>query len=220
MYEREDSNDLSNQTNMSRLSRNRPPQFNARNCGYDCGYGCSKDEGGGAESEEETAVGEEENVPSYAEVQDGDSRESEDLSGSQASMPNSSTAASDGTGLEWSSSQDLDGSMSASMLVEPVSPGDHSPGFPASGSVRSVSPNPGIVYWISSTGVASPLPISYYFLQTPLRLSPQLEHCRGDPAFHLVVPDRSRLSYMMDQLAREYAPAYRNVSPPPSFGAR
>lgn len=218
MYDREDSNDSSNQTNMSNPSPDRPPQFNARNCGYDCGYGCSKDEGGGAESDEETAIGEEENVPSYAEAHDEDSRESEDLSGSQASMPNSSTAASDGTGLQLSSSQELDGSMSASIVVEPISPGDHSPISPASGSVRSVSPNPGVVYWISSMRVASPLPIRYYFLKTPLRLSPQFEHCRGDPASHLVVPDRSRLSYMMEQLAREYAPAYRNVSPP-SFGA-
>lgn len=204
MYEREESNDLPNQTNMSRLSRNRPPQYNTRNCGYDCGYGCTKEKGGGAESDEETAVDVDENVPSDAETWNEDSRESEDLSASQVSLLSSRTTASDGTGLQLSSSHESE-DMSASMVVEPNSSGNHTPA-PPSGSARSLSPIPWIIM-----PVASPLPIRYYFLQTPLRLSPQYEDCRGDP-------DRSRLSYMKEQPAREYAPAYRNVSPP-SFGA-
>jgi hypothetical protein len=205
MYDREDGNGLPNQTNMSRRSRSRPPQYNARNCGYDCGYGCTKDEGGGADTDAETAVGEEENGPSDTETQNHDSRESED----SVSLASSTTAASDGMGLQLSWFQEESEGMSASMVVEPNSSGNHSP-VPTSGSPRSLSPIP----WVFTIPVASP----YYFLQTPLRLSPQYEDCRGDPASHLVVPDRSRLSYMMEQLAREYAPAYRNVSPP-SFGA-
>jgi hypothetical protein len=215
MYNRDDGNDSPSESNMSTLSPDRPPQFNARNCNYDCGYGCQKDsedEGGGAESDEQTVVGEEEeNVHPYedAEVQDESSREFEDLSGSGEWMPNSGAATPNSTGIQSSSSQDSGDDMFASMVVEPVSSGDHSPVIANSGSARSVSPNSGHVFW-----VAAPLPISYYFLQTPLRLSPQLEHCRGDPASLVVVPDRPRLRYVMGQMAREYAPAYRNTSPP------
>ncbi|EOA86355.1 uncharacterized protein SETTUDRAFT_169142, partial [Exserohilum turcica Et28A] len=156
-------------------------------------------------------------MDSYAEAQDGGGEEAEDASGSQASMSEVDAAGwNEGdVQLPWTRESD---DMCASMVVEPPSPGEHSPAISRSGSARSSSPNPGVVYWISSMRVASPLPISYHFLQTPLRLSPQFEHCRGDPASHLVVPDRCRLAYMMEQLAREYAPAHRSVSPP-RFGA-
>lgn len=202
---------LPNRANISRLSRNRPPQFNeqncgyARNCGYNCGYGCEKEKGGGAESDQETAVGE----ASDTEGQNEDNRESEDLSASQASLLSCSTVVSGSTGLQLSSSQEeaVDG---MSEVVEPNSPGDRSPVSP-NGSTRSLSP----IAWIIPSSVASPLPKTYHFSRTPLWLTPQCEDCRGDPASYLVVPDRSRLSYnMMEQLSREYAPAYRNVSPP------
>lgn len=197
--------------NTSSLSRNRPPHLKERNCNYNCGYGCEKEKDGGAETDEETAVGDD--VSSNAETQNEDSREYEDRAASRASLLSSRTAASDGTGLQLSS-QDESESTSASMVVEHSS-GNHTPVFP-SGSARRLSPIP----WIITTPVASPLPVRYYFLETPLRLSHEHEDCRGDPASHLVFPDRSRLLYRMEQLARDYryAPAYRNVSPP-SFGA-
>jgi hypothetical protein len=160
MYDREDGNGLPNQTNISKQPQSRPPQYNARNCGYDCGYGCTKDEGGGAESDAETAVGEEENGPSDTETQNHDSRESED----SVSLASSTTAASDGTGLQLSWFQEESEGMSASMVVEPNSSGNHSPA-PTNGSPRSLSPIP----WVFT--VASPLPNPYYFLQTPLRLT-------------------------------------------------
>ena len=220
MNDREDTNDPPNQSQMNTPSPNRPPQFNERNCGYDCGYGCEKaseDEGGGGYSDEETVVNDEnEEMMANSELQSEGDGEMQDSSSSQGSVPTSE-------GADWNETDDQlpsprDTNMSASLIVEPLSPADHSPPASISGSARSVSPNPGVMYWITSLRVATPLPMSYHFLQTPLRLSPQLEHCRGDPTPGLVVPDRSALSYVMEQLAREYAPPYGHVSPP-RFGA-
>ncbi|KNG48015.1 hypothetical protein DDE82_002280 [Stemphylium lycopersici] len=218
MNDREDTNERPNQPQVNTPSPNRPPQFNERNCGYDCGYGCEKaseDEAGGGYSDEETVVEDtNEDMLSNAEFQSESDGEMQDLSSSQGSMP-----ISDGVDWDETCNQLPDANnMSASLMVEPFSPADHSPPASISGSARSVSPNPGVVYWVTSLRVATPLPMSYHFLQTPLRLSPQLEHCRGDPTSHLVVPDRSALSYVMEQLAREYAPGYGHVSPP-RFGA-
>lgn len=218
MNDREDTNEPPNQLQMNTPSPHRPPQFNERNCGYDCGYGCEKaseDEGGGGYSDEETVVDDtNEDRLSNVERQSESDGEMQDLSSSQGSMSISD-------GVDWDEMDDQlpdANNMSASLIVEPLSPADHSPPASISSSARSVSPNPGIMYWVTSLRVATPLPMSYHFLQTPLRLSPQLEHCRGDPTSHLVVPDRSALSYVMEQLAREYAPAYGHVSPP-RFGA-
>ncbi|EMD63106.1 hypothetical protein COCSADRAFT_63307, partial [Bipolaris sorokiniana ND90Pr] len=199
MYNHNDGNDSPMQPNISTFSPKRPPQF--RNCNYDCGLGCKKDsddEGGGAD-DDQTVVGEEENLYSDAEAQDESGGESEDLSGSEESMPDSGASASDGTGGEFSSSLES-GDMSASMVVEPTSSGDRSPVIRASIPARSLSPNPGnTIPLIGLIPVPSPLPMRYYFLQTPLRLSPQVEDCRGDPASLPVVPDRIRLSFLMEQ---------------------
>lgn len=145
-----------------------PPK--AWNCRYDCGFGCEKasdDEGGGADSDEATAIGdEEENMASEAETQD-EGEEVGDADSSQMSRSDLDAAA-------WTQGSD------ASMVVEP---GEHSPAISTSGSIRSASPNPGVAYWVAHMryAAASPVPRNYHFLQTPLRLSPQLEHCRGDP---------------------------------------
>jgi hypothetical protein len=104
--------------------------------------------------------------------------------------------------------------MSGSLIVEPCVTADNSPVPSAGGSARSRSPDPGVLYWITSMPIATPLPLEYHFLQTPLRLSPQYEHCRGDPASHLVVPDRSPLWYLVEQSWNGYAPAYGYISPP------
>ncbi|XP_014555575.1 hypothetical protein COCVIDRAFT_16892 [Bipolaris victoriae FI3] len=173
MYNHNGGNDSPMQPNISTVSPERPPQLKARNCNYDCGYGCTKesdDEGGGAESDGNTLVGEEEEEESGG--------ESGDLSGSEESMPDSGASVSDGTGSEFSSS---------SMVVELASSGDCSR---ASSPARSLTPGPG-----NSTLLVGLMrvPIRYYFLQTPLRLSVQIEHCRGDPGSPLV-PERVRLS--------------------------
>ncbi|EUC50984.1 hypothetical protein COCMIDRAFT_60894, partial [Bipolaris oryzae ATCC 44560] len=190
------------QPNINTSDPERPPQFNARNCNFDCDSGCNKDsddEGGGAEMDGQTVIGEEENVHSDAEAQDESGGESEDLRGSEEFMPDSGESASDGTGSEFLSSLET-GDMSVSMVVEPASSGDRSPVICASVPARSLSSNPGNTILLAGLmRVPSPLPMSYYFLQKPLRLSAQIEHCRGDPASHLVAPDRVRLSSLMEQ---------------------
>jgi hypothetical protein len=103
---------------------------------------------------------------------------------------------------------------SESLQVGPCATTDHSPEASAAGSTRNRSPDPGIPYWTAGLPVATELPLEYYFLQTPLRLSPQYEHCRGNPASHLVVQDRPSLQFLMEQTWRVYAPAYGYVSPP------
>jgi len=211
MYDDNNTGGPSNQAKLDSSSPDRPPQYNFRNCGYDCGLGCKKaveDEGGGGSSEKGiergsdgdsdgdsdavTAVGEDENGYLIAEWQgeDGDAGATDD---SEENMSNSDIAEDDTAG-RLSSQGDYD-AMSESLVVEPCATRDHSPVASVGGSVRSLSPNPGIIYW-----PASPLPVEYHFLHTPLRLSPQYEHCRGDPASHLVGPDRSTSFYLIEQV--------------------
>jgi len=60
-----------------------------------------------------------------------------------------------------------------------------------SNSVGTVSPRA----WLLGVGSwdvhneADRFPPEYHFLATPLRLSPQYEHCRGLPVSHMVVQD-------------------------------
>jgi hypothetical protein len=82
---------------------------------------------------------------------------------------------------------------SASMQVEPCVTTDHSPEASTSGSARNGSRE--ISYWIPGLPGTTQLPFAYYFLDSPLRLSPQYEHCRGDSTSHLVVPDRATMSW-------------------------
>jgi len=212
MYDHNNTGGPSNQAKLDSPSPDRPPQYNFRNCGYDCGLGCQKtteDEGGGGgsergsergsdgDSDDITAVGEDENGYPIAEWQgeDGDAEATDDTG---ENMSNSDIAEDDTAG-QLSSQGDYD-AMSESLVVEPCATRDHSPVASVGGSVRSLSPSPGILYWIASMRPASPLPVEYHFLHTPLRLSPQYEHCRGDPASHLVGPDRSTSFYLIEQV--------------------
>ena len=53
----------------------------------------------------------------------------------------------------------------------------------ASERVEITSPGPEIGSWMENE-YRRRLPTEYHFLQTPLRLSPQYEHCRGSPGLH------------------------------------
>jgi hypothetical protein len=204
MYEHDDPNNIPHQPALDSPSSDRPPQFNWRNCGYDCGEGCEKaseDDGGGGVSDDETAVDTDEERYLMTTAQEEGTRVFQDVD----------DAATESSGLD----QTDYAAMSDSMVVEPCVTTDHSPAASAGGSARSRSPDPGVLYWVThSMPVATPLPIEYFFLQTPLRLSPQYEHCRGDPASHLVLPDRSPLWYLMEQSWNGYGPAYGYISPP------
>ncbi|KAI4707664.1 hypothetical protein J4E89_007769 [Alternaria sp. Ai002NY15] len=208
MYDHDDPNNPSHQPALDSPSSDRPPQFKWRNCGYDCGEGCEKvsdDEGGGRVSDDETAVDADEEPYLMTASHDEDIRVFQDAD-------DATTHSSDLDPTEMF--QDC-AAMSDSMVVEPCATIDHSPVASAGGSARSRSPDPGVLYWVAhSMPVATPLPIEYFFLQSPLRLSPQYEHCRGDPASHLVVPDRSPLWYLVEQSWSGYAPAYGYISPP------
>ncbi|KAI2479184.1 hypothetical protein Ptr902_09395 [Pyrenophora tritici-repentis] len=180
MYDHNNTGGPSNQAKLDKPSPDRPPQYNFRNCGYDCGLGCQKaseDEGGGrdsggdsgGDSDDDTAVGEEDNGYSVTEWQ-GDYEDVEAADDAEENMSNPDTAEND-TSSQLSSTGDYD-AMSESLVVEPCATSDHSPVASVGGSVRSLSPNPGILYWITSMQPASPLPGEYHFLHTPLRLSP------------------------------------------------
>ncbi|OWY43769.1 hypothetical protein AA0119_g7218 [Alternaria tenuissima] len=217
MYDHDDLNSPSHQPSVVSPCSDRPPQFNWRNCGYDCGEGCEKpseDEGGAGVSDEETAVDADEDQSSMTESQDEDVGMAHDIN-------DSTTGSSDQDPTDCINTVVYGQPPEGSLIVEPCvtadhSPFAHSPVTSTGGSTRSRSPDPGILYWISSMSFATPLPIGieYHFLQTPLRLSPQYEHCRGDPASHLVVPDRSPLWYLVEQSWNGYAPAYGYISPP------
>ncbi|CAA9957639.1 hypothetical protein PTMSG1_01247 [Pyrenophora teres f. maculata] len=208
MYDHNNTGGPSNQAKLNKPSPDRPPQFNFKNCGYDCGLGCQKaseDEGGGGgseqdsggDSDDDTAVGEEDNRCSVGEWQDNHG-DVEAADGPEENLSSPDTAEDEaGSQLSWAGDYDA---MSESLVVEPCATSDHSPVASVGGSVRSLSPNPGILYWITNMRPASPLPAEYHFLHTPLRLSPQYEHCRGDPASHLVGPDRSTRFYLIEQV--------------------
>jgi hypothetical protein len=218
MYDHDDSNVPPNQPHLNTLSRNRPPQFNWRNCGFDCGLGCEKasdgEGGGGGEEEgesdgETTAVDEHEIGNLTAESQAGSSHHDGHLGSSLDDDP-SQHAVEEEFPIHVEPSDLLD-EMSGSLHVGRCATMDHSP---EASAMISTSPDPGISYWLANPPVAPELPFEYYFLETPLRLSPQYEHCRGDPASHLVVPDRTSWAFLVEQTWRGYMPAYGYVSPP------
>ena len=216
MSERDDPHIPPDQPRMESASRNRPPQFNWRNCGFDCGFGCEKASeeegggGGGGGSDDETAVDENEILDLAAVLQ----FENNEVGHEHPNSSSDNDLSPDEVEVEGSSSlMDSNGyldHMSGSLHVGQCATTDHSPGA----STRNRSPDPGIPYWIAGLPVAPELPFAYYFLETPLRLSPQYEHCRGDPASHLVVPDRTSWSFLMEQTWRGYMPTYGYVSPP------
>ncbi|KAG9188312.1 hypothetical protein G6011_02235 [Alternaria panax] len=82
MYDHDDPNSPSHWPSLDSPSSDRPPQFNWRNCGYDCGQGCEKvseDEGGGGVSDREDAVDADEVRSAMTEPQDEDDRMAHDM---------------------------------------------------------------------------------------------------------------------------------------------
>lgn len=74
-----------------------------------------------------------------------------------------------------------DDDMVDSMINEPLESGDHSVVVSDKGSVRCMSPGPGVGAW-TSDGLTLGMGIgmgAYYFVVSPLRLTPQRRNCRG-----------------------------------------
>jgi hypothetical protein len=189
MYDHNEPNNPSHQPALNSASPARPPQYKWWNCNYDCGLGCKKakddeGEGGGDDSDDQTVV-------------------------------NSENTTTHSLDLD---PADLDDTpqnhVSGSQVVEPSVTADHSPVASAGGSARSCSPGLETSHTVRGMQVATPIPFEYFFLRTPLRLSAQSEHCRGDPASHLVAPDRSLLYYLMERSLHGYTPGYGYMSPP------
>lgn len=65
-----------------------------------------------------------------------------------------------------------------------------------------LTPGPGIGIWAEDGCVqrVNEFPLEYHFLQSPLRLSHQNEHCRGDSLSHMIVPDRPLRAYSLEEL--------------------
>lgn len=86
-----------------------------------------------------------------------------------------------------------------SLINEPLESGDHSVVVSEKGSVRCISPGPGVGAWTTDglrlgmgMGMGMEMEIrQYYFVVSPLRLTPQRRNCRGLLASHLVVGDSS-----------------------------
>lgn len=155
----------------------RPPQYNERNCGYRCGEGCEKpcdeaDGGGGSESDSDTAVDSisasdrVRTSPPLQEDVDGSSPISEQMRDGQLELSDSFEDYDEL--VEISSNENFSGTCSRATS-----------GSRSAGTLSPMSPGPGIGRWAPE----------YYFLVTPLRLSPQYEHCRGHQSSHLVARD-------------------------------
>lgn len=74
------------------------------------------------------------------------------------------------------------------MNADGCAKGIHSVFSPDSGSIRCISPGPGLGAWTEQEEVRD-APLVYHFLVRPLRLTPQLRYCRGAIASHLIMDD-------------------------------
>lgn len=193
MFHHHEHDDPVDQSRPQAVSPDRPPQWKWQNCGYRCGWGCEEPgedegDGGGSDNEtvstlvdtddEESPVVELQNeelqnheVYQQADLLHQNGLDVEDtgvvvlLSGSPSEYEDVSTRSH--------SPQDYD-DMSESLEVGPCATGDHSTVVSGRGSVGRRSPGPGIEYILMEI---PHFPPAYYFLETPLRLSPQYEHC-------------------------------------------
>jgi hypothetical protein len=198
------------------VSATRPPQFNESTCGYRCGWGCCEpqggDDGGGGNASEGTPTligsGEEDSMD-WPVVQDG--LDESNLGGSHS--PRDVDGETNPLDLEdpfeqnshlnrhfltpdnmfASSQSDWDYDESLDSLEAQATGRSHGSVASDRRSIRSVSPcgwDAGIGDW-QNLNDANPIP--GHFRVTPLRLSPQYEHCRGPAASHMVTQDYSTL---------------------------
>ncbi|KAF2270549.1 hypothetical protein CC78DRAFT_528304 [Lojkania enalia] len=195
------------------MSPKRPPQLNETICGCRCGCGCTCATGGDNESDDggasshtiETLVasndsdsGNRDYSPRSDALESLANAEIFEVQQAQAFredefeefQPELKTYSSDSEDVRFSwdrlirLEQDLD-DFPDSLKNEPHGSDDHSSvtAFDL-GSIRCISPGPGIGAWTDDAGVRK-----YHFLVTPLRLTPQRRYCRGLVASHLVLGD-------------------------------
>jgi hypothetical protein len=177
-----DANNSPNTPEPQAVSPNRKPQYNERNCGYRCGEGCEEpsdeaDSGGGSDSD--TAVG---SISASDRIRMSPVLY-EDVDGMGTSRLGSpmSEQIEDGPLVASEPREDYDEQVEISSN-ENFS-GTYSratSGSRSAGTLSPMSPGPGMGAWAL---------VEYYFLVTPLRLSPQYEHCRGHQSSHLVARD-------------------------------
>jgi hypothetical protein len=182
---------------------NRLPQFNESYCRYRCGWGCCEPRNGGDSVSETTTTfveseGEHRSTTALVLPQ-------RDLGGSRVEGSSSRDVAgtSDhGDGYEGNRilvaregsyvpqlSQYYSGSPESQ--DDRSTSGSRSVAVPESGSLGTVSPGALVVgagTW-DIDNEADRFPPQYHFIVTPLRLSPQYEHCRGHPVSHMVTRD-------------------------------
>jgi len=203
----------------------RQPQYNDTNCGcgYRCGWGCEEpiqepieepmlEEDDGGTSDSETAVDPEDDF--IARLEDEDIEIEADEAGLLVpSVLNEERADVVLFLHEWDEFyafmpilRDHE-ALSEDLRVEPCTPRDHSTAPSRGGSVGTMSPIPAFDDETRGLPVVQ-LSRQYFFRQTPLRLSPQYEHCRGDPASHLVVQDRYQSVQSAEETWRGYLPGY------------
>jgi hypothetical protein len=208
-----DPNDYCDQLHMEAGSPNRPPQFNESTCGYRCGWGCCEPDGGedGESDATPTLVGSEDEAEAvegsalHAEVDASyhtgshNNREvdidaapivlvddsEENLQLNQHVFANGNPTAP--CQLTW----DYDESVKS--LENQAGSEPRSSATSDQRSTGSASPcgwDIGIGGWTEDSN-ANQLP--GYFCVTPLRLSAQLEHCRGTVASPMVMQEYSTL---------------------------
>ncbi|CAO2656835.1 Nn.00g056380.m01.CDS01 [Neocucurbitaria sp. VM-36] len=219
MFHHHEPNDPANQPRPQTISPDRPPQLKWQNCGYRCGLGCEEpgeDEGDSEGSDNDT-------LSTLVDTDDGESRgvelQNEELESrevyQQADLLHEdglddedigvvvllSGSPSEYEDLSTHSRSPLD--YDESLDVGPCATGDHSTVASGFEGVEYRSPGPGIDYLMM--GIPR-FPTAYYFLETPLRLSPQYEHCRGHPACHMVPQDEMSYLEIMQDIWRTQIP--------------
>lgn len=95
-----------------------------------------------------------------------------------------------------------DDDMADSMMNEPLESGDHSVIVSDKGSVRCMSPGPGVGAWTDGLKLGMGTR-KYYFIVSPLRLTPQRRNCRSLLASHLVAGDSASSSDVSNYFFRE-----------------
>jgi len=174
-------------------------------CGYRCGYGCeeplyddSDGSGGGSEAGTDTTyVDYDVERNSMTDIHHAHN-EDDQIAGEQTSVVllEAGPEAQHGSELSEHSNEDYTGYM-VSLDVGPCSSRSLSRAASSRGSVRVLTPGPGIGVWAEDGRVehVNRLPLEYHFLQKPLRLSPQYQDCRGNFLSHMIVPDRPLRAY-------------------------
>jgi hypothetical protein len=215
LYTMYDPNDYSDQLHTEAVSPNRPPQFNESTCGYRCGWGCCEPDGGGDGGSDATPtlVGSEDEA-------DTEATEGSALhAGVDASRPTGSHNNRDAdidaapVVLVDDSQESLQLSQHVLAHGDPIAPcqlnRDHDESVKSLENQADSEPRSSAASDQRSTGSASPYGwdtgiggwaddsnanrLPGYFCVTPLRLSAQLEHCRGTFASHTMMRDCSML---------------------------